>query len=180
MGRPVWKDLATAGLELSEDWTFQRWARVAETLGLDPWPSRFERQRAGVSEQWWFLMQTDCGDRIDQIIELAQSRLDLEAIGSGPRADHGFAFMDGDDGALGFILQDLRRFPGKGWPLIEAGLRGRSTRCRNYAIKALAAWGRREWPIGAETALHGAVGREHDEQVLGRLKRVLAGQPLDD
>jgi hypothetical protein len=47
-------------------------------------------------------------------------------------------------GALDFILQDLRRFPGKGRPLIRAGLQSPVVRNRNMTVRALAAWGRGE------------------------------------
>jgi len=96
-------------------------------------------------------MQTDDPNRIDQVVRLAEERLPLKDIASGPSDELGLGLDFQAHSALDFVLQDLRRFPGKGWPLIRAGLKSPVTRNRNMAVRAIAAWQRPSWP--AETDL---------------------------
>jgi hypothetical protein len=82
--------------------------------------------------------------------------------------------------ALDCVLQDLRRFPGKGWPLIRAGLRSPVTRNRNMAAAALAAWPQDTWPAEATALVEGAIGAEPNEGTKKWLERLRDGRPLDD
>jgi hypothetical protein len=139
----------------------------------------FERQRARRSSQWYFLMQTRDPARVDQVLELARELLDLDLVGSGPTVSLGLGLEYEDDSALDFILQDLKRFPGKGWDLIRIGLRGRSIRLRNMALNALNAWERDAWPSDARETLRAAKEREPDDKVRARMSQLLEG-PLRD
>jgi hypothetical protein len=82
--------------------------------------------------------------------------------------------------ALDFILQDLARFPGKGWPFIRAGLRSPVTRNRNMAVKALRTWGKSAWPPDAEGALKQALSQEPEEGTREWITLALRGVPLDE
>jgi hypothetical protein len=77
--------------------------------------------------------------------------------------------------ALDFILQDLGRFPGHGWPLIETGLRCPVTRVRNMAAKALSGWPAAAWPPHARQALADAAAIEPDDRAREHMNEVLAG-----
>src|SRR3990167_1750987 len=125
------------GLASKEAYLFNVAADVAPNFGIDPWPLRLERQRARQSDQWYWLMQTGDPTRIEQVLALARIQLNLVSVGSGPSMDLGLGPGFDDDQALDFVLQDLKRFPGKGWDLIKVGLRGRARRNRNMAINAL-------------------------------------------
>ena len=80
--------------------------------------------------------------------------------------------------ALDWVLQDLRRFPGTGWPLIRAGLRSPVTRNRNMAVQALASWGRGAWPQDAELLVRQAARAEPREDTRAAMHALLEGRPL--
>ena len=88
------------------------------------------------------LMQTKDDERADRVIRFAEETLPLKEIASGPTEAPGFGPQFRQHMALDIVLQELRRFPGKGWTLIQAGLQSPTVRNRNMAIQALAAWER--------------------------------------
>jgi len=85
-----------------------------------------------------------------------------------------------DHDHLDFVLQDLRRFPGKGWPLIHAGLRSPVVRNRHMALRALSRWGRDRWPQETQALLERALADEPDDSVRAELHTVLAGKQIND
>ena len=173
--KPEWVSLVSGGLQSEDEQSFYWSSHIAPDLGIDPWPYMFERQRARTSSQWFFLMQTPDPTRVDQVLELARQQLDLELVGSGPTDSMGLGHGYEDDSAADFIVQDLKRFPGKGWDLIRVGLRGRSIRLRNMALNALNAWDRDAWPSDARAALEAAREREPDDEIRARISRLLEG-----
>lgn len=173
------KAVIEQGLASDDVITFNIAAEIAPNFGIDAWPLRFERQRSRQSDQWYWLMQTEDPTRIEQVLALARERLDFDLIGSGPTTSLGLGPDFKDDSALNFILQDLRRFPGKGWDLLKVGLRGRTVRARNMAINALRDWGQHVWPSGAMEELRRAAEREPDDDVRQRLQSLAAGQLHD-
>jgi hypothetical protein len=82
-------------------------------------------------------------------------------------------------GALDYIVQGLRRFPGKGWAFVSSALRSPTIRNRNIAIRALAEWGMPRWPDDAHGCIADAAKREPDEKVKARLESLLKGEPID-
>ena len=176
--RPGWAEKVREGLRSESQETFWTATQAAEALGLDTWEPYFERVRRG-EDYWYQVMQTDDPHRIDQVIELAEEVLPLDEITTGPAEELGLGPEYRHHGALDFILQDLRRFPGKGWPLIRAGLQSPVVRNRNMAVRALAAWGRPEWPEVAEGLLRRAHEAEPAEDTREIMRKTLAGEPLD-
>jgi hypothetical protein len=77
---------------------------------------------------------------------------------------------------LDFILPELRRFPGYGVTLLEAGLRSPVIRNRNLALRALDEWGKTQWPRGIESALKEALAKEPEQQVEQNIENVRAGK----
>jgi hypothetical protein len=77
------------------------------------------------------------------------------------------------------ILQGLGRWPGRGLPLILAGLASPGVRNRNMAVRALAAWDRDTWTPEVGDAVTTALAREPDGGVRGRLQALLDGRPLE-
>lgn len=154
-------------------------ADIAPHFGTDPWPIRFERQRSRAGDQWFWLMQTKDGDRIERVLELARGQLNLELVGSGPLQSRGLGMKFKDDDALVFVLQDLRRFPGKGWDLLKVGLRGRPIGLRNMAINVLREWGQGAWPPDAMRELELAVKKEPHQRVRQRMHDLMRGRLRD-
>jgi len=173
---PDVKATVEAGLASDAVFSFNLAAAIAPSFGIDAWPLRLERQRSCRSGQWYWLMQTDDAARIDQILALAREQLNFDLIGSGPTIGLGLGPEFADDKALEYVLQDLRRFPGKGWDLIKAGLRSRTIRARNMAMNALRGWGRGSWPSDAEECLRLAAEGEPDKKVRQRMRDFLDGR----
>jgi hypothetical protein len=80
--------------------------------------------------------------------------------------------------ALDFVLQELRRFPGKGWRLIQAGLQSPTVRNRNVAVQALATWDRALWAAEAQALLRRAIAAEPMDRTRAIMEKVLAGEVL--
>lgn len=179
LNRAEWPELVAEGLRSSDDRHFWLACEVGNAVGIDVWPARFERQKFGISDEWYFLMQTDRADRIEQVLQIARARLDFEKIGSGPSNLLGLGLEYADDQAADFIVQDLKRFPGLGWDIVKVALRGRTIRLRNMALNALAAWGRVAWPADAENILRATLEKETDDKVRERMRAVLSGEVFD-
>lgn len=170
------------GLTAADNYTSSVAADLAPSFEIDPWPLRLARQRdaaPGMWDQWWHLMRTNDPERIEQVLDLARARLDLQQIASGPSLGLGLGEAFKDDSALDFVVQDLGRFPGQGFDLIKVALKGRSVRLRNMAIRALHAWGREAWPSDAAGEVEAAAAREPDEDVRQRFRDLLAGTLRD-
>jgi len=178
--KPGARDAVVAGLARNDPWGAPMIAAaIAPQFGIDPWPRYLERQQQRIGENWWYLMQTDDPVRVGQVLDIARSQLDLAKVGSGPTDSLGLGQEFRDDSALDFVVQDLKRFPGQGWDLIEIGLRARTVRLRNMAINALRDWGRGAWPEGAEDAVRDAFTREPEADVRERFRMLLAGRLKD-
>ena len=117
-------------------------------------------------------------DRIGEVIEFAEANLDLAAIATGASDELGLGREFAPHSCLDFVLQGLRRFPGRGGTLIETGLESPVIRNRNMAVAALAAWTRAAWPGGLEEALERAAGCEPNEDVRERMRKASRGEPL--
>jgi hypothetical protein len=85
----------------SDDRRFRAARLAANELGMDTWDASFRRQERGLGDDWFMLMQTNDPERIDRVLGLAEDILPLDDIATRP--------------GLEFIVQGLRRFPGKGW-----------------------------------------------------------------
>jgi hypothetical protein len=85
---------------------------------------------------WFYLIQTADDNTIDDVVDLAQKLLLNQA--SGQRSDdmqHGNLQQ-----SINFFIQDLEKFPGKGWDLIEYTLDSPHPSVRNMALKLLHTW----------------------------------------
>ncbi len=175
--RPDWLGQIQLGLSSTDRSRFSNAAEAAKLFGIDAWDVYFDRLQRG-EDEWYFVMQTDDPIRIDRVVTLAEERLPLKDIATGPSDELGLGPEFQAHSALDFVLQDLRRFPGKGWPLIRAGLQSPVTRNRNMAVRALAAWDRTKWPGETELLLRHALKDEPNEHTRETMRKVLDGEPL--
>ena len=177
------RSLIEAALVSREDSVFSSGASLANYFGIDPWPWRFARQQDPARDpwhsQWYWLMWTDDPMRVEQVLGLARTQLNLSLIGSGPGTAIGLGAEYRDDNQLDFIIQDLARFPGAGWDLIRIALYGRTIRLRHMAVKALSAWGREAWPPDAVNEIAAAWHREPDNKLRMRLGDLANGRIRD-
>ena len=178
--RPLWRDLATRGLDADDPVEFDQAERAARCLGVDTFPAHWRRVLADpLGGNWSAIMQLASDDTIGQVLEHAQRSLPLRAIASGPADDLGLGPEFRAHTALDFIVQDLGRFPGRGWPLLATALRSPVVRNRNMALRALDQWGREHWPPEAPAALDRAAVQEPRVEVREGMLRLLRGEPLE-
>lgn len=177
---PHWKDMVLEGLESTDDSVFHQASSAARILNIDTWPYHFARLESGKDDGWYYVMQSRDAERIDRVLALAERVLPLEQIASGPAKILGFSPQWKPHNQLDFLLQELQHFPGKGWPLLRAGLRSPLIRNRHLALRALATWGKSNWPADVEGYLQNVLIEEVDEELQAKLRLVLAGLPFSD
>ncbi len=174
---PHWPATIEEGLESDDPVVFFHADQAAQHLGLDTWEKHFARLEAG-KDSWCQAMRTQDPERIDRTLALALEQLPLDEIGSGPALEMGLGSEWGPHSNLDWILQELRRFPGKGWPLIRAGARSPVVRNRHMALRALSRWGKESWPLEAEAFLTSLLEVEPDEDVRREIETLLAGERI--
>ncbi len=162
--QPDWEKKIREALNSDDRQTFWTATEAARVLGIDAWELYFERLKRG-EDQWYFVMQTNDHERVEKIITFAEETLPLKGIASGPSDSLGLGPEFQHHNALDFVLQELRRFPGKGWRLIRSGLQSPTVRNRNMAIQALAKWDRTLWPVETEALLRRAIEAEPKDHV---------------
>jgi hypothetical protein len=118
-------------------------------------------------------MRTDDPARVDRVVARAEKKIDLAAIATGPADELGLGPEWHEHSELSFVLQGLVAFPGKGWPLIRAGLQSPVVNNRFKAMRVLAAWGRARWPDDAEMVVRRALKNEPDDELRGDMKSLL-------
>lgn len=176
--RPQWPAKVRMQLDDPDRAAFWTAAEVAKEIGMDPWEHYFERVQRG-EDFWWSVMQTEDGDRIDRVVAFAERELPLDAIASGPADSLGMGPEFRHHHALDFVLQDLRRFPAKGWLLIRAGLRSPLARNRNMALRALEVWPPESWPREAHALMRRVLADEPNEQTRTLARNILSGGASD-
>jgi hypothetical protein len=177
VGDEKWRGIVLTSLQSDDEHTFATAAEAAKKLGIDTWDEYYTRTEDG-QDYWCYLMQTEDRSRIEKVVELAEARIPLSEIATGPGDELGLGPEFKHHGALDFVLQDLGKFPGLGWTLIEAGLRSPVVRNRNMGIRALAGWDREKWPEGAKEYVESCLDAEPNDEVRKGLVKLLAGEPL--
>jgi hypothetical protein len=177
---PHWQELIAVGLTSKDRVSFYEADEAAKALSIDSWNHHFTRLEAGTDDGWFFVMRTDDPSRIDRVVALAEKLIPLDEIATGPAEEMGLGPAWADHGHLDFVLQDLRRFPGKGWSLIRAGIRSPVIRNRHMALRALSPWGMERWPSDAEGILRATVADEPDQGVQDEIARLLAGKQIEE
>jgi len=175
LGRPEWAGRVRAKLGSEDALEFAHADQAAKALGIDTWDIHWRRLQQNPADpgRWYHVMALCDNERIGKVIEFAEANLDLAAIATGAGEELGLGRGFEPHSCLDYVLQDLRRFPGKGAVLIEAGLKSPVVRNRNMAVAALAAWSRGEWPGGLEESLERATGCEPNEDVRERMQKAL-------
>jgi hypothetical protein len=158
---PAWPAAIRAGLERED--SFAAAVRVADGFGIDTWDMRFEKLRAGA---WPHhdLFETADPERLERLVGLAVATM---AAGG----EQSYAGLPDE------VLRVLRRFPGRGWPMVAASLTSPFASTRERAVAVLSAWDGASWPEGAKAALDAALAVEPDLHVAANIARVLNGDP---
>jgi hypothetical protein len=179
--RPDWTDRVRAALNSTDGREFGCADAAAKVLGIDTWEVHWRRLREEPREsgRWYHVMAACDGARIESVIELAETRLDLAAIATGARDEVGVTREFAQHQCLDCVLQQLKRFPGHGTRLLETGLRSPVTRNRGAAVNALAAWTRARWTGELERSLEQAAACEPNATTRERMHKVLRGESLE-
>jgi hypothetical protein len=176
LGSENWKSSALLGLESSDDGEFY-WANLAaRRLGVDTWHILFAKVTLDpIGSRYWYELTEATGDsRVDRLIEFAERAIPLDRIATGPADEMGLGEGFEAHSTLDWMLQLLDRFPGKGWPLIRAGLQSPVVRNRNWSLRVFKNWSRQDWPSDARVILQTAVEREPDEDLKKDLQTCLS------
>ncbi len=137
----VWSDITTQALAGEEGYAFNLAIDVCRDRQVDPFPYLFERQSdKPESALWYQMMQTEDPGQAYQVCCLAEAQIDLSAIASGPALSSGTGLQWTAHRHLDSVLQELKRFPEMGWPLLETALQSPVIRNRQMAINALETW----------------------------------------
>ena len=181
LARPEWEEAIQDALDTPEQEERWRGEHLARLVGVDT----FERLEARLEHEpvddaaWFDLMrQASTAPRLERALSLAES-LPLEAIASGPADELGLGPEFRAHRCLDVIVQDLDRFPGKGWPILRAAIRSPVVRNRNMAVRALAAWPREDWAEDTRAVLESAHAAEPDDALRARIDAALEGRALD-
>ena len=179
VGRPEWRPLTEAALasgDRVERWRALQAAKLLELPLHDYVVAQIEAHPNDGGLWFEFCREAD-EERIDEAIALAERTLDLDAIATGPALDVVGPFGDEHPHqALDFLLQELPRFPGRGWSLLRVALRSPVIRHRRVALRALAAWPRDLLDGDVRAALEACL-RDPDEHVRDESAAVIAGRP---
>jgi len=180
LARKEWKAVVMRSLGSHDQRIFFDADTAAGVLGIDTWEVHFERVKATPinSSSWYGLMRQTNENRIGQVLEFAESALPLVKIATGPKDELGMGPEFALHGTLDWLLQDLKRFPNRGWKLISAGLKSPLVRNRNMAIQALGAWTRDSWTEEIVETVKRAREEEPREDVRQRLTNLFNGRPI--
>lgn len=176
----MWHEQTVKGLRSTDERVFNEADSAAGCLSIDTWEIHFARVKANplTSSSWFRLMQQTNESRINAVLEFAEDVLPLPEIETGPADEIGLGPGFRAHQAIDWVLQDLRRFPAKGWRLIRAGLRSPVVRNRNMAINALSTWPRSQRSPEITHFLLSVHETEPCEDVKRRLSMLLEGTPL--
>jgi len=179
--RATWRTQLTEALSSGDDVTFYDGDMAANELSIDTWEAHFRRVRAAplTSASWYRLMHQTDETRINLVLEFAETVLPLERVATGPGDELGLGPSFEIHRTLDWILQDLHRFPLRGWKFIRTGLHSPVVRNRNMSINALAAWPRESWPPEVTSIVQKAREIEPEDNVRRRLTALLDGNSLE-
>jgi len=174
LARPSWREEVLATLANPAPSTYWQASEAAKIVGIDAWPQHLRLIEGGSLNltAWHGAAGTEDPARMRKLVEVAERVLDLEELASGPATSLGFGPLHQLFAAHEQMVGQLARFPGQGWPLVEAGLRSPVIRIRHAAIRTLEAWGRGEWPPETTDLLDQATAQEPDDEVRKALERL--------
>jgi hypothetical protein len=179
--RAEWESLARRALNSADEGERSDGIQVAKRLGLPLRDYLIEQiERSPNDSGLWFEYVFGADEAtVDVAIELAERVWDLGSIATGPALElFGPPPEDSPHQAFDFVLQELPNHPGKGWPLLRAGLASPVIRQRHMALRAVS-----RWPGGLdserEAAVRGCLSDPNDE-VREEARKVLAGERLEE
>src|SRR2546425_4471852 len=142
IARPEWPERVKRSLSSPDPEGEWRAITVAKQLGM-PLHDYFVdslRNKPLRPFIWFHFVSGADETRMDEALLLARELLDYGSIATGPAEESDVGPGRERYTCLNYILQELRRFPGKGWEVIRISLRSPTTTNRRYALMALRWW----------------------------------------
>ena len=175
LGWEAWRNQVRQGLASNDETIFYDANQVARRMGVSTWDIHFAKVRAApiASSSWYELLQQTQEDKIDEVLRFAESALPLVQIATGPAEELGVGPGFEPHRALGWLLQDLNRFPGRGWVLIRTGLRSPVVNNRHMAVRALSVWPEQTWSPDAINVVREARDIEPNAKTKQKLDELL-------
>lgn len=144
----------------------ERWmvAVLAPRLGVDTWPhDRVELARDPAQPVVW--QQAFATRSAAEVVDLAESVLPLDTIGTGPADDLGLGPDFDRTSSINLVLQRAGDCPGHGGALVVAALQSPVVSNRNGAVNVLKRWPRSAWPAAVEPLVARAAAGDPHESV---------------
>lgn len=168
----IWDQVIEKNLAGEEGYAFNLAIEVSRERQSDPFSILLARQRENPQSTLWYqLMRTEDAEQASQVCRLAEAQFDLEAMASGPALSSGMGPKWKAERELDSVLQELKRFPELGWPLLKTALLSPVVRNRQMAINALETWSTPGLSVHLAFIAECAKG-EPDEEIQQRLKNL--------
>jgi len=115
---------------------------IAKAMGIDVWDKLYEMaQNDDEFNDWYALTQTDDSNRYKQLCELAEQKLPLKHIATGPKDELGLGREFDPHMNLTMIIQRLNSFEEiMGVELVKTALNSPVTNNRNMALRVVESW----------------------------------------
>jgi hypothetical protein len=175
LDRPDCEALVRQTLASDDIRAVRRAVAIASRFDIDARPTVLDwlHREPHDSYLWhWFAERTD-GDRLPELLDLAETLLDFETLASGPSNDVGLGLEYEPDQCLQSVIVRLCDFPPQGWRAVRTGLNNRVIATRNVALRVLKAWPRDQWPADVEQVLTALLWREPDDGVRRSIRELL-------
>ncbi len=180
LNQPGWREMAEAALLDPERETQLEGLWAARILGIDTWDYWLPRAQAESAPGLWVwqsLVPAAGPDRLDDLLGLALEKFSPGLIVSGVKHESALWREPEFHGALDWVLDELAKFPGQGWQLVQTGLRSTSFRNRLRAARTLEGWPKGIRTPGVMAAIVEARDDEPDAEVRDMLDRLAKGLP---
>ncbi len=175
LARTDWVERAKRALASEDPKEQWRGITVAKRLGIPLHDYFIDRLRKNPLDpgMWFHFIWGANEERIDEALKLAREVLHFESIATGPAEESLVGPGHERHDCVNYLLQELRRFPGKGWDMIRASLRSPVTTNRRFGLLALKRWRASEATEEVVEAVRNAL-RDPSEHVRTEAKEVLA------
>ena len=139
LARTDWVERAKRALASEDPKEQWRGITVAKRLGIPLRDYFVDRLRKNPLDpgMWFHFIWGANEERIDEALKLAREVLHFESIATGPAEESLVGPGHERHDCVNYLLQELRRFPGKGWDMIRASLRSPVTTNRRFGLLAL-------------------------------------------